>query len=114
MTTAEGQYFRREDYAPVWLRLLIDSIDFIVVALICAGLAAVALRIVSKDAFLLLCLSVWYWYFVLLKRSRIGTLGYRIGRVRIVSLDGKTANVGALTLRFLFIAFGPLNYVFDI
>jgi uncharacterized RDD family membrane protein YckC len=98
----------------VWLRLLIDSVDLITVAAICAGVAAVIWGSVSKDVLLVLCLAVWYCYFVLLKACRLGTLGYRISRVRVVGFDGNGASLGALTLRFVFMAFGPLNYVFDI
>ena len=114
MPPAVGQYFRLEDYAPVWLRLLIDSIDLITVAAVTVVMAAVLLPSLSKNAFLLLCVAVWCCYFVLLKRSHLGTVGYRIGRVRIVGLDGKTASLSALTLRFVFMAIGPLNYLFDI
>jgi hypothetical protein len=48
---------------------------------------------------------------VVLKRSKGGTLGYRIGGVRLVGLDGRHATWSALILRLLFAVFGPLNWL---
>jgi uncharacterized RDD family membrane protein YckC len=56
-------------------------------------------------------------YFVVLKRSTFRTPGYRLGRVRIIGLDGEPPSYGALILRFMFLMFGmlgPFNWALDI
>jgi hypothetical protein len=55
--------------------------------------------------------AIAFGYFVVLKRSKGGTLGYRIAGVKIVGLDGRPASWSALTLRLLFAVFGPLNWL---
>ena len=40
MKLTTGVYFRREDYAPFWLRLLIDTIDFLMAGMFCLAVAA--------------------------------------------------------------------------
>ncbi len=117
MTLSEGVYFKRDDYAGFWRRLLIDVIDLSIVACACvaATIALDALFPSYTRTELNLILLTWctliFGYFVLLKRSRIGTLGYRLGRVRIVGLDGQPASLGALTFRTAFMFLGPLNGV---
>ena len=54
-----------------------------------------------------------YTYFVIVKHSRFCTLGYRLGRVRIVDVRGELPSWGALSLRLLFAVFGPINFVID-
>jgi uncharacterized RDD family membrane protein YckC len=63
---------------------------------------------------LLVCAAIFFCYFVLLKRSKGGTLGYRVGGIRIIGLDGEHAGILALTLRMLFMVLGPINYLLDI
>jgi hypothetical protein len=40
--------------------------------------------------------------FVVLKHSKIGTVGYRVGDVKIVGLDGRPATLFSLTVRLAF------------
>ena len=113
MNATNGQYFRREDYAGFWLRLLIDIIDSLVAVAICSALAialwaAFPLSAKVNGLILAACAVIAFCYFVLLKRSKILTIGYRIGGVRIVGLDGRPPSVVSLILRVLF-AIGPLN-----
>ena len=64
---------------------------------------------------LLLCWAgAVYWYFVIVKHSRFHTVGYRLGRVRIVDAYGQTPSRRALSLRLLFAVFGPINIILDI
>jgi len=53
-------------------------------------------------------------YFVLLKRSRFRTLGYKLCGARIVNLQGDRPSVYSLTIRLLFAVFGPLNLLLDL
>jgi hypothetical protein len=47
-------------------------------------------------------------YFVILKRSRFRTLGYRLGQIKIVGLDGQPPTYLSLSLRLMFGLLGPL------
>jgi uncharacterized RDD family membrane protein YckC len=113
-------YFRREDYASFWLRVLVDLIDFAVIGTAWAGL--IVLSAVIDDSFtkttfdlLLLALAAMaILYFVVLKRSRFRTLGYRVGRVRIVGLNGDTPSYFALLMRLMFATLGPFNWFLDL
>lgn len=121
MKATHGVYFRREDYAGFWLRLLIDVIDVVVAGALCSALVIPPIAIwaispskIGIDLILATCTVVAFCYFVVLKRSKAGTVGYRIGGVRIVGLDGHTAGWLALTYRLLFAALGPLNWLLDL
>ena len=119
MKTADGVYFRHEDYASFWRRVLIDVIDALVVGAICSVLA-IALLVtfpLNRTTFQLISATfavTAFCYLVVLKRSKIGTIGYRIGAVRIVGLNGQTPSLSAVTLRLLFAPLGPLNWVLDL
>jgi uncharacterized RDD family membrane protein YckC len=114
MPATNSVYFRRQDYASFWRRLLIDVIDCLAAAVICA-IATIALWAwASVDVILLTWVAVAFCYFVLLKWSRIGTLGYRAGGVKIVGPGGQPAGLGALTLRLAFMSLGPLNNLIDL
>ena len=117
MNATDGLYFRRDDYAGFWLRLLIDAIDLLVVGACC--LVTVAVWTLFLPSFTLglrlpACTVFVVCYFVPLKRSKIRTVGYRIGRVRIVGLDGQPASYLSLATRLLFGALGPLNWLSDL
>jgi hypothetical protein len=112
-------YFRREDYAPFWLRALVDVIDFGAIAAACfAVFLALSFTLgfgrLAVDLFLIASTAVSAGYLVVLKRSRFGTLGYRLGRVRIVGLDGQAPGYLALLVRFFFSALGPANWMVDL
>ncbi len=91
MSPASGVYFRREDYATFWRRLLIDSADTVVVAMIWLVVAIVLRRYVTMSL-----VVISYCYFVFLKRSEFGTLGYRLGGVKVVGMDGRNAGISSL------------------
>ncbi len=115
-TNSDGVYFRNEDYASFWLRLLIDVIDVLVVSVVCFILTLALWTMFPADSTTLnltlaVVVLVSFCYMVLLKRSGIGTIGYRVGRVRVVGLDGKTASISSLSMRLMFAALGPLNYI---
>ena len=117
MSPTEGLYFRREDYAPFWLRVLIDAIDFLVFGAVCLLIIVVWITFWpgrGNSILLALCTVIIFCYFVLLKRSKIRTIGYSIGGFKIVGLDGQPASLFALTLRLLFAPLGPGNWIFDL
>ena len=110
-----GVYLRRNDYAGFWRRLLIDSVDLIVIRVACLTSFAVAWIVLPSPG---LILARWgaafFFYFVLLKRSGVGTVGYRVSGVRIVGYDGEKPSISCLTLRLLFGVLGPLNWLVDL
>jgi uncharacterized RDD family membrane protein YckC len=118
----EGIYFVREDYAPFWLRLLVDLIDVVVVGVGCLAPLALASapfwpsswQGAVNHAALAACAVFAFCYFVLLKRSGPRTVGYRVGGVRIVDLDGQPASLSSLTLRLSFFMLGFWNWLLDL
>jgi uncharacterized RDD family membrane protein YckC len=116
---AEGVYYSHESYAGFWRRLLIEAIDlsiiltvFIVVIWLATDIFPITEKLVT--IMLLLMAIVSFGYFVLLKRSSFGTLGYKICKVKIVNLKGKQPSLVSLTLRLMFGLIGPLNVLFDL
>jgi len=112
MNAIDGVYFRREDYAGFWLRSLVDVIDVLVVGALFSALGT-ALWLPSitwiLNLFLGICAIVVFCYFVVLKRSKIGTLGYLVCGVRIVGLDRRPATLRAVAFRTLFAVLNPLT-----
>src|SRR5882757_373256 len=114
MNTLDGVYFRREDYAGFWLRLLAEIIDVVVCGAICFALSialSAALPPSTRMVDLVLSTSAVaaFGYFVVLKRSKIGTVGYLVCGIRVVGLDGRPATLRALTFRTLFAVLSPLS-----
>jgi|SRR5712691_6870931 len=119
METTYGLYFRREDYATFWRRSLIVVIDALVVGAVCSALfvalwATFPFREMLGELILATCVVAAFCYFVVLKRSKVGTLGYRVGGVRIVGLDGQTPSFFSLTQRLLFAPMGPVMWFLDL
>jgi len=119
MQAAEGVYFRHDDYAPFWVRVLLDVIDFLVFGALCMVLIVPVLAVfpsgpwAARAIFLAWAITA-FLYFVLLKRSSFRTLGYRVGRVRIVGLDGRKPSHWSLIVRFMFGMLGSLNWPIDL
>ena len=112
-------YFRHEDYASFWLRVLVDVIDLLVFGAMCLALTLPVMIIftLSKSTLnliLLYLVTVAVSYFVVLKRSRFRTFGYRAGRLRIVGLDGRVPSYLSLVLRLMFAMLGPINWLVDL
>src|SRR5260370_9231917 len=85
-------YFRREDYGGFWLRLVIGLIDALVIGTVCLGpTIAFDLPLMACTWILNLFLSTGvilvFCYFVVLKRSKIGSIVFLIGRVIILGFD---------------------------
>ena len=117
--TATGVYFRCEDYAGLWRRLLIDAVDFplvVVLSAIVLALTAAAGQEPKDEpgSFLALLALIWFGYFVFLKGPPYRTLGYVVAGARIVNLKGERAGFGALALRLMFVIGGPMNALLDV
>jgi uncharacterized RDD family membrane protein YckC len=63
------------------------------------------------DGVVLACAAILFGYFVLLKRSKAGTLGYLVCDVRVVGLDGRPASFLSLILRTMFAVLGLLSFL---
>src|SRR5260370_1924646 len=93
METADAPYFSRDSYAGFWLRLLVDCIDILVVTVVWLAVLFVLLQAfpsaeTALNATLAAYAIIAFSYFVVLKRSRIGTVCYRLGGVRLVGIHG--------------------------
>jgi uncharacterized RDD family membrane protein YckC len=112
MASLTGVYFQRSDYAGFWRRLMIDSVDLIVIGVVCLTSFAVVWMLSPSPGLILASWgAAFFSYFVLLKRSSLGTVGYRVVGVRIVGQDGGKPGISSLTLRMLFGVLGPLNWL---
>jgi uncharacterized RDD family membrane protein YckC len=116
----QGVYYARDDYAGFWRRLVVDLIDFTALGLAAFFTTVVAALLLPVDKRGLTLVLFWsasalgFLYLVLLKRSRFRTLGYRVGGLRIVSLQGERPSLWSLTIRALFAFFGPFNLLIDV
>jgi uncharacterized RDD family membrane protein YckC len=99
-----GVYYAREDMAGLGRRILVLATDLAVVLLLSvpvlgigfeAGLPPVA---VHATAFAL----AWS-YLAGLKVTKLPTLGYRVGKVQLVDLQGNRVSLWRSTCRFLFL-----------
>ncbi|HEV7243012.1 MAG TPA: RDD family protein [Thermoanaerobaculia bacterium] len=119
MSANVGVIYATKDYLGVGKRLLIDVVDTMVATVASSLLTLLLIMIWPWEstgglAVLLLLSSIWFAYFVLLKRSRFRTLGYRLAGAKIVNLQGETPSIGSLLIRLLFVVGGPANVVFDL
>jgi hypothetical protein len=110
-----GVYFRREDYASFWLRVLVDVIDLLVFGAICLVLTLpvmlnFTLSKSSLNLILLIVATVAVSYFVVLKRSRFRTLGVSRGAAQDCRFGWTRTQLLMLILRLTFAMLGPLNW----
>ena len=110
----EGVYYRRQDYAGFWRRVLVSTVDALVALAGLLGLLLIGNAIMPVSgvslAFLIWLLVV-YLYFVVCKRSRWRTLGYRCGRVRIVDIRGNSPSSSSMTFRLILALMGTYSNV---
>jgi uncharacterized RDD family membrane protein YckC len=119
LNTLPAVWFFPSDYAGFWRRLGIELADAaVIVMLLLSVTVTVALMDPVgdwNDTYLFLGWAALVWaYFVLLKRTPVGTVGYRLAGVRIVDAYGRTPGLGALTLRLAFGILGPINIILDL
>jgi uncharacterized RDD family membrane protein YckC len=111
---SEAVYFASSDYAGFWRRVLVEVADVFAIAFLLVLLTVILSSVLAEGGLLLFWAATIYWYFVIAKHSRFRTIGYRLGRVRIVNAYGQPPSQWALSLRLLFAVVGPLNFVLDI
>ena len=112
--TNEAVYYRSEDYASFGLRMLIDIIDLFIVFAVFITVSLFTDDFFSMNLLMLVWIAIWFSYFVLLKRSKMGTVGYMVAKVRIVNLKGERPSVYSLALRLMFAILGPFNSILDL
>jgi uncharacterized RDD family membrane protein YckC len=118
--TSHGVYYSRDNYAGFWRRLAVDLIDIIFLFLVVVTIAIGAAIILPGGGQAMVHVIFWssivlgFVYLVLFKRSPLRTLGYMLGGVRIVNLQGGRPSLWTLTIRALFLFIGPLNMLLDI
>lgn len=115
---SQGVFFATKDYLGFWRRFLTSVIDILAVLGSAVVISAVPIAYLPENrsalAFLGILVIVAFSYQVVLKRSRVRTLGYRLFSARIVSLSGDTPSVFQMIERLLFVLLGPLNYLIDL
>ncbi len=120
-SSLQAVWFFPSDYVRLWRRLVVELVDSVVIVVVLLGVTATVVLLDPaeelSDATVAVLISCWavfiYGYFVVLKRSRFGTVGYRLVRVRIVDAYGRPPGLGALTLRLSFGLLGPFNVLLD-
>jgi uncharacterized RDD family membrane protein YckC len=115
-----GVYYSRDNYAGFWRRLAVDLVDFlflfvgVVIIMIGAAIILPGGGQTMVNAIFWSSIVLGFVYLVPFKRSPLCTLGYTLGGVRIVNLQGDRPSLWALTIRALFVFIGPLNMLLDI
>ena len=113
---AVGAWFRPEDYAGFGRRIAIDAIDLGVMGIVLFLVSLWPLGdvdVFASPASWELFLAIGFVNLVLLKGSRVRTLGHRLTRTRMVDISGNDARFGVLAERFLFLAM-PGLYLYDL
>jgi uncharacterized RDD family membrane protein YckC len=113
-------FFRREDCAGFWHRVLVDVIDvitaviaFLIIVTAASTLSPAASRHGPEVAAIALA-AVWFFYFVLLKYLDSRTLGHALCGLRMVNLEGRRPSFWSVVLRATFAAAGPINWWIDL
>jgi uncharacterized RDD family membrane protein YckC len=113
--TDVGVYYAENDVAGLVARLVALGVDVLLVALGWGvlSLAASLLELPQSAANVPAFVLAW-GYLAWLKRSPMGTLGYRLCRLEVVDLSGERVSLATSTTRFLFLFWGPLNFLIDL
>jgi uncharacterized RDD family membrane protein YckC len=94
-------FYARSDLAGLSARLAIGAIDLSVLTFLIV-ITALPLAILGVEAALkVLVIPIAWAYMAALKRTRVGTLGYRMMGFRLVGLDGRPVSLFHATARFV-------------
>jgi uncharacterized RDD family membrane protein YckC len=113
--------FADRDYAGLFRRIVIVFVDAVVIVL--AGIFLIAVWVMVSDPrdaqepppeYWFTWLAIAYVYMVILKRSRLRTLGFWFAGVRIVDHSGQPPSVLRMTFRFLLLILGPIHPIIDL
>ena len=108
-----GVAYSHTDYASLMQRIATDTIDLLFLFII----VFVATAVFPDDYFgviLILWLSFCAFYLVVLKVTKIRTVGYRLMRLQLVTIRGKPASLWNSIVRSSFALLGPLNCGLDL
>jgi len=114
-----GNLYPPSDHAGLFRRFAILAIDLGVVLLAFVAIKAVQLFFQPEDSSRITRTEFWIWvgfsyaYFVLLEASALGTLGFFLTGVKIVTLKGERPSILRMTFRLLLWILGPINAVVD-
>ena len=115
----EVRYFRRDDAPGIRVRLGVASLDLLVVLVVALSIVFVlalllppsgALNAIVTPA----CVTAGWLYLTVLKRTRVGTLGYWLAGLRIVDLHGRPPSLFRMTFRVLFGVICPVTPMVDL
>ncbi len=114
-----GVFYATEDYAGIVRRLFILFVDGLVMLALAVAIFYVLGRLMGQDVDMALKASgllflLWYVYMAVLKITPLGTLGYRLAGVRLVTIHGERPSIWRSSFRFLFLLMGPLNPICDV
>jgi len=120
----DGVFFAADDYAGFVRRffaLAVDSAILLIIAvLMWVGLTIVFWNAESKvnpeAVFFPACLGIAWLYLVPVKRSKFGTVAYRLLDMRILTIKGQRPSLFIMTLRLMIVMcwpFGPFSYLVD-
>lgn len=127
-----GVYYNKKDYASLLKRIIAAAIDTLVLLVFVVLISVIwslifmppNVEILSEYGWLALvffspayfwfCTLIAYLYLAILKRSAIRTLGYRITKIKIITMKGKRPSILQMTWRFVLLVFGPIHILVDL
>src|SRR5438045_5016897 len=104
--TELGKFYAPSDYAGLFRRFAIIAIDLGVVFLIFVAVKTVQWMNQTEDSVLMTLPEFWFWftfayvYFVIFEAT-LGTLGFLLTGVKIVTLKGERPSVLRMAFRLL-------------
>lgn len=125
-------YYNSSDYASLFKRISVILIDLFIIGMIGYVLSLVwtfgndppDFELISEFGWLSAALFspayfwtltlIAYFYLAIFKRSSVGTIGYRILKLKIIDAKGYPPSLLRMSWRFLLLVFGPLNLLIDI
>jgi uncharacterized RDD family membrane protein YckC len=109
-----GVCFEPCQYAGLFRRAIVDLIDLFVLCVVCLA----GCLLLPEDDPVGYWVMIWfltsYVYMAVIKAYGIPTVGYRLGNIQLINLKGSSPSLWQTSLCFLFIVFGPLNYLLDL
>ncbi len=117
--TNTGVLFKSSDYASLFTRTAIIVIDLVIlIILFVAGYYVDDFLYQGYyiDSFVVTpYISPFFalLYLTVLKTSKIGTLGQKITKTKILHINGKKPNILIMVYRLFFWGLGPLNFIAD-
>ena len=115
-----GVIFKSSDYASFFKRTILMVIDLVVLIILfiaCYYTDNYLYQGYYVDSFIItqyIFPILAFLYLTILKTSKMGTLGQRITKTKILHINGKKPNVFIMVYRLFFWGFGPLNFIADL